>query len=111
MKSLKTLKGLYAYPDVGRAGLCNMLFPWARAVLFSHTWQCPMIAPQWTNYFRLGPWLRRERDKRYYFNNFTNAGYIKGLNKMSVMLKFMKKRIYERNVLSNDISIMGGGGV
>lgn len=65
----------YAYPIVGRTGLCNMLFSWAHAAVYCNKTGARMIAPKWTNFIRLGPWIRGERDKRYYLNSFTNMGY------------------------------------
>ena len=94
---------LYAYPDVGRTGLCNMLFPWARAVLFAHRRHCPLLAPQWTCFNRLGPWLRGERDKRYYLGQFTNNGYIKGFRKIVISLRCIKKVICENEDAVNDV--------
>ena len=67
---------MLAFPKVSRTGLCNMLFPWARAVVYCHAHEVRMIAPQWTHFARIGPWLRGERDKRYYVNQFTNNGYV-----------------------------------
>lgn len=103
MNDSDVLQGLYAYADVGRTGLCNMLFPWARAILFARRRHCPVLAPGWTNYFRVGPWLRGERDKRYYLRQFTNEGYITGFRKMATLLKFMGRRVGEREACSNDI--------
>lgn len=67
---------MLAFPKVSRTGLCNMLFPWARAVVYCHEHGVRMISPQWTHFARIGPWLRGERDKRYYVNQFTNNGYV-----------------------------------
>ena len=75
------MTNLYAYPDVERRGLCNMLFPWARAVLFARDHNCKVIAPSWVKINRIGPILRQERDKRFYVGQFTNDGYIKGMTK------------------------------
>ncbi len=69
---------LYAYPRLERTGLANMLFPWARAEIFAHDRGCSILAPDWTHFARIGPWFRRERDKRYYVNCFTSAGYVRG---------------------------------
>lgn len=66
---------MFVFPQVNRTGLCNMLFPWARAVVYCHEQDLKMMAPQWTHFMRIGPWLRGERDKRYYLNQFTNEGY------------------------------------
>lgn len=57
--------GSVGYPDVGRAGLGNMLFPWARCVKWCTQNDRPMLAPAWRT-FRVGPWLRGERDRRQY---------------------------------------------
>lgn len=76
---------LYANPVVGRTGLGNMLFPWARAEVFCKTRGALMLAPQWVNVCRVGPWLRRERDKRYYLSNFSNRGFIQGLRRFYVL--------------------------
>jgi hypothetical protein len=76
---------LYTNPMVGRTGLGNMLFPWARAEVFCGEQRALMLAPQWVNICRIGPWLRRERDKRYYFSAFSNAGYIRGLRREYIL--------------------------
>ncbi len=67
---------MFVFAKVNRTGLCNMLFPWARAVVYCHEHGLKMMAPQWTQFMRVGPWLRGERDKRYYLNQFTNEGYV-----------------------------------
>lgn len=35
---------------------------------------------------RIGPWLRHERDKRYYTGQFTNVGYINGLRSWWILM-------------------------
>lgn len=62
-----------------------MLFPWARAEVFCKTHDARMLSPQWVNVCRLGPLLRRERDKRYYLANFSNAGYVRGVHRQFVL--------------------------
>jgi len=69
---------IHAYASVGRTGLGNMLFPWARAEVFSRQFNAVLLAPQWFQPLRVGPWLRGERDKRYYLGQFTHAGYLTG---------------------------------
>jgi hypothetical protein len=71
------LPNVYAHADVGRAGLASMLLPWARCEIFRHEHNVPMLAPRWTQP-KIGPWLRGEKDKRYYLGLFNNAGYIRG---------------------------------
>jgi hypothetical protein len=72
--------GIYAYPKLNRAGLGNLLFPWARCEIFRTRHQIPMLAPQWTQP-KIGPMLRRERDMRYYTGLFSQKDYIGGLRK------------------------------
>ena len=67
---------LYALPLVGRAGLGNMLFPWARAELFARHTGAQVLEPLWVS-FRIGPYLRREPDKRRYFGFFRAAAHHK----------------------------------
>ena len=71
----------YVYAQLPRTGLCNMLFPWARAELYARDHSLKILAPQWVKLFRVGPWLRGEMDKRYYFKQFTNRGYINGIER------------------------------
>ena len=70
----------YGFADVGRNGLANMLLPWARCEVFCHLHQIPMLAPQWTQ-LKVGPLLRGERDKRYYWGLFDNSSYVRGLRR------------------------------
>ncbi len=67
------------FADVGRTGLGNMLFPWARAEVFRERYGVPMLAPRWTQP-KIGPLLRGEKDKRYYVGLFDNSGsrYVRG---------------------------------
>lgn len=76
----------YAYPCVGTTGLCNMFYPWARAVVWARDNGACVIAPNWVQFGRLGVWLRRERDKRTYWRQFTDAGYVTGLRKRWILL-------------------------
>lgn len=75
---------IYANPIVGRTGLCNMLVPWARAEVFAKKTGAKILAPRWTNYFRIGHLLRNERN-RYYLNEFTNKGYVSGLERLAAI--------------------------
>jgi len=62
----------YTYADVGRFGLGHSLMAWARAAIFAEQQGIPMIAPRWLR-LRIGPYLRRERDKRAYFLFFQSS--------------------------------------
>jgi hypothetical protein len=61
-----------------------MLIPWADCVLWCRDNQAEMIAPFWTR-VRIGPWLRRERDKRLYHRYFVSAGKIHGLRRLALL--------------------------
>ena len=84
---------VYAYADLPRTGLCNMLNVWARAYLWAKDNNVKLIAPNWVKCSRLGPWLRGEQDKRYYFGQFTNCGYVKGFEKLCVLT--IKNKLHE----------------
>lgn len=75
----------YVHARLGRAGLGNMLFPWARAEIFAHRHHLPMLAPQWTQP-KIGPLLRGEKDLRYYTGLFDNSHYLRGLRKWAALL-------------------------
>ena len=63
---------------IGGAGLGNLLFMYARAFHFARVHDCRMIWPLWKS-IKLGPWLRHEKDKRFYGDLFrNNSGYIDG---------------------------------
>ena len=67
-----------------------MLNPWARAFLWAKSVGCPMLAPNWVKVMRVGPWLRMEKDKRYYVGQFINDGYIDGIRKWLIILRYEK---------------------
>lgn len=71
---------LYALPRIGQAGLGNELFPWARAELFASETGARLLAPRWTR-LRLGPYLRREPEKRRYSGFFHAPEHLHGLGR------------------------------
>ena len=75
---------LYGYAIPGRHGLGNMLFSWARCFLWCGEHQATMIAPMWTQ-LRLGPYVRRESDKRQYQRLFRHDGYVNGLRRLALL--------------------------
>lgn len=77
---------LYAGPRLGRAGLGNILFPWARAELFARSTGIRIVAPDWGT-LRVGPYLRREPDKRRYGSFFTCTDHVHGMRRF-VLDKF-----------------------
>lgn len=65
---------------IGGAGLGNILFPWARGVVFARKNNCKKINSTWST-FKLGTYLRKEKDKRTYHNIFSEnniGGFLKG---------------------------------
>lgn len=70
---------LYAYPRFSRhdlgifrfggSGLGNLLFPWARSEIAARNNKMALIAPTWPS-LKIGPLLRRERDRRTYTGLF-----------------------------------------
>ena len=82
----------YAYPKLsehdlgfvrlGGAGLGNIMFTWARAAVFARDNDCQVIWPTWPS-IKVGPYLRREADKRFYGDLFRNDGSaVGGIKKM-----------------------------
>jgi hypothetical protein len=69
-------------------GLGNLLFPWARFILVTQKYGLTPISPTWFQ-IKLGPMLRREADKRFYFDLFKkNPEEISGIKKLIVLLKY-----------------------
>lgn len=79
------MTSLYAFPVVGRAGLGNMLLPWARGELFARQHNVKLLAPFWP-LFRIGPYLRNEPEKRSYLGFFRSPNHIRGLKKRLILL-------------------------
>lgn len=68
----------------GGPGLGNLLFIWARAIVYADKFNLPVLSPNWRT-FKIGTYLRLEKDKRNYRNLFINDG-IKGFKKYLVQL-------------------------
>lgn len=87
---------IYVYPRLSRwdfgafrvfgPGLGNMLFPWARAVVFAYRHNLTPIWPTWPQ-LKVGPWLRNEPDKRHYADLFRRPRhYVGGVRKAGILL-------------------------
>lgn len=70
------------------SGLANCLFIYARAIILSKKTNIPIINPSWVQ-FNIGPYLRREKDKRHY-NGLFKAFGISYLCKHWLLLVFKK---------------------
>jgi hypothetical protein len=74
---------------LGGAGLGNILFPWATALVYAKNNNLQRIQTTWKN-FKIGTFLRKERDKRMYFDLFTGRDGVGGLKKF-LLLNFTNK--------------------
>jgi len=74
---------------LGGAGLGNILFPWASALVYAKKHNCQRIQTTWKN-LKIGTFLRKERDKRMYFDLFTGRDGIGGFKKF-FLLNFNNK--------------------
>lgn len=63
-----------------------MLFPWARAEVFAREHGARILQPAW-NTVRIGPYLRREPDKRYYLGFFQASHHVCGLARLCAMAR------------------------
>jgi hypothetical protein len=77
----KLINNLYGYPCPGRFGLGHSLLAWARCFLWCKDNNVAMLAPSWFQ-FRLGPYLRREKDKRAYHKLFRRGVYLQGVRRL-----------------------------
>jgi glycosyltransferase involved in cell wall biosynthesis len=71
-----------------RAGLGNCLFTWADGEIFAHENKLKYYIIGW-NYFHLGPFLRKERIKRYYKGYFI---YSKGISNFIFRKIFFREK-------------------
>lgn len=77
---------LYAIPVLGRYGLTHGLLAWARCRVWCGQNDATMLAPFWLK-LRVGPYLRRERDKRNYFLLFGAGDAVAGLRRLAVLAR------------------------
>jgi len=84
-KSYNVIVMIYSYARVRALGLGNLLFPWARAVVATDKYGLTPIWPTWFQP-RVGPFLRREKDKRLYFDLFSRPSYyVGGIRKLRLL--------------------------
>jgi hypothetical protein len=100
------MSSLYGYPELGRYGLGHSLLAWARCHIWCQAHQASMLGPIWLRP-RIGPYLRRERDKREYFKLFNNAGY-KGEPQRTWLLLTADKCAAER-LVANETPRLNAG--
>jgi hypothetical protein len=86
---------LYVIPVLGRFGLTHGLLAWARAQIWAKEHGAKVVAPFWLK-LRIGPYLRRERDKRNYFLLFHPGKAIHGLKRLFLIACARRINIYEQ---------------
>ena len=69
---------------LGGAGLGNILLPWATAIVYAKTHNLTRLQTTWKN-LKIGTFLRKERDKRMYFDLFTGKDGVGGLKKFLLL--------------------------
>jgi len=101
----------YCYPHLGGisilttfrisgGGLGNILFPWARALVFAHRQNRELIPPVWTS-LKIGTFIRHEKDKRLYRDLFIAPSLIQRLLRF-YLLSFSSKQYETDPEFSND---------
>lgn len=80
---------LYAIPVLGRFGLTHGILAWARCHVWCRENNAEMLAPFWLK-IRVGPYLRRERDKRNYFLLFHRGNATGGLSRLVTLARARK---------------------
>ena len=77
---------------LGGPGLGNLLMFYAQAISYAHDNNVKLIHPTWPS-LKLGPYIRREKDKRFYGDLFkSNGDEITGLKKFWLLL-FSRKNV------------------
>jgi hypothetical protein len=84
---------LYGFPVLGRTGLAHSMLSWARCTIWCRQTGARMIAPIWYAP-RIGPYLRRELDKREYHKLFRAAGEVAGLRRAWLLATARKVDIH-----------------
>lgn len=87
-------KKFYGFPILPKAGLANMLIPWAECYIWCKDKEVREISPYWRK-VRIGPYLRGERDKRQYQKLFVDAGKVSGLKRIWFLLFFRRVNFEE----------------
>ncbi|MCD0486891.1 alpha-1,2-fucosyltransferase [Pedobacter sp. MC2016-14] len=91
------------------AGLANCLFMYARALVLAERHHLKIINPSWLQ-FNIGPYLRKEKDKRHYNGLFKSFG-IQGFSKHWLLLsqKMLPEDTDPARVSSGLITVQGLG--
>ena len=74
---------------LGGSGLGNILFAWARSVVYAKNHNLIRLQTTWQT-LKIGTFVRKERDKRTYFDLFTGVEGVTGIRKF-LLLNFSNK--------------------
>ena len=69
---------------LGGAGLGNIMFPWATALVYAKNHNLKSIQTTWRN-LKIGTFIRKERDKRIYMDFFLETDMISGFKKFFLL--------------------------
>ncbi len=69
---------------IGGPGLGNILFPWAKSLIYSKKYKSKRIQTTW-KCLKIGPLLRREKDNRLYWNLFIEKDGVSGFRKFMLL--------------------------
>ena len=69
---------------LGGAGLGNIMFPWAKALVYTKKHNLKSIQITWKN-LKFGTFIRKERDKRMYLDLFSETDGISGIKKFFLL--------------------------
>ena len=91
-----SLPSVAGHASLGRFGLGHSLLAWARCYLWCKDHDVPMLEPRWCH-LRIGPYLRREADKRSYHKLFRKNSYVGGFRRLAILC-FSEKLPYNTNI-------------
>jgi len=90
----------FSFFGISGPGLGNMLFPWARAVIYSKKNNIKMLAPTWTQ-LKPSRILKGDIDQRNYSDFFSDKNYISGLRKAFILTSLSKINEYKLDKISD----------
>lgn len=82
---------------IGGSGIGNCLFVFSKALIYAKKHQIRLINPAWIN-ISIGPYLRREVDKRHYLSIYYKNG-VSGIIKAYIFLQNLINCLYNKSVI------------
>ncbi|WP_289766029.1 hypothetical protein [Bacteroides acidifaciens] len=90
---------------IGGNGLANCLFVYAKAIVYGHCYNLPIITPTWLN-LSFGTYLRLQADKRHYYGLFNSNNEISGLRKMWLLAKLQSTTDIKKFIIEKDTNLL-----